>query len=177
MLYTLKTLYILCSSNNFQIIELLKLTPENQIDLNKMLHDLNPNFILTTYLIDPCDLKTCYIFIENIRSKEIKFYNYFLDNKQSLNSIKDKILFENLSINDLFDLNFKDSLIIQQEIEIYKNLSTIYDINYYNTFIKHLINKSYLLLLKFDSYLINKIDLKSIYCKNFTIITSLICKI
>ena len=83
MLYSLKTLYILCSSNNFQIIELLKLTPENQIDLNKMLHDLNPNFVLTTYLIDLYNLNTFFIFIENTRSEEVKFYNYF----QIINSL------------------------------------------------------------------------------------------
>ena len=176
MLITIKIMYIICSSNNFQKIELLKLTPENQIDLNKMLNELSPNFVFTTYLIDPNIINTCYIFIENNKTKEIKFYNFFLDNKQSLNLIKDKILFENLSINDLFDLNFKDISNIENEIEIYKNSSTIYDINNYNKFIKSLINKFYILLKKFDSYFINKVSLKSTYCRNSILITSLICR-
>ena len=83
-------LYILCSLDNFNKIELIKLTPLQQIEMNILLQDLTPNFVLETYLIDPINTNTCYLFIENTTTKEIKHYDIFLDNKQSFNSIKEK---------------------------------------------------------------------------------------
>ncbi|EQB61895.1 hypothetical protein NAPIS_ORF00529 [Vairimorpha apis BRL 01] len=103
--------------DTFQKVELLKLTTQQQRDLDEMLQTLKRNYILTTYLIDPINTNLCYIFIENTKSNEIKYYTIVLNDKQSLISVKNRILEEGTSINDLFYLNFKNILNIQYEIE------------------------------------------------------------
>ncbi|EQB62091.1 hypothetical protein NAPIS_ORF00331 [Vairimorpha apis BRL 01] len=170
-------LYILCSLNNFDKIELIKLTHLQQIDLNLMLQDLTPRFVLETYLIDPINTNICYIFIENTVTKEIKHYDIFLDSKQSFNSIKDKILYGELSINNIFDSVFKDALNIHYEVEVLNNSSTIYDITIYNRFIKLIINKYSALIHIFDSSFMNEITLNDIFFKISSINTSIMCRI
>ncbi|EQB62133.1 hypothetical protein NAPIS_ORF00290 [Vairimorpha apis BRL 01] len=171
------TFYIMCSLNNFDKIELIKLTPLQQIEINILLQDLTPGFILETYLIDPTNTNTCYLFIENTTTKEIKHYDMFLDNKQSFNSIKDKILYGDLSINNIFNFVFKDTLNIHHEVAILNNSSTIYDITIYNRFIKLIINKYSALIHILDSSFKNEITLNDIFLKISSIDTNLVCQV
>lgn len=166
--------YVLCSLNDFQEIELLKLTSVQQMNLNLMFQDLKPKFILSTYLIDPINTNTCYIFVENTCTNEIKHYSIFLDNKQSLNSIKDIILNEGLSINNIYDLSFKDIFNIHFEILMYKNLSIKYNMNNFNKFIKRIFNNFSTLFLRFDSSFIIKFNIYTAYFKKPNKINDLI---
>ena len=154
---------VLCSIDNFQKVELLKLTTEQQSDLNEMLQILKPNFILTTYLIDPINTNLCYLFIENTQSNEIKYYTVVLNNKQSLISVKKRILEDGTSINDLFNLNFESILNIHYEIENFKNLSASYNLVIFNKFINLILNNFSFLMVKFDESLENKVNLIGLY--------------
>ncbi|EQB62252.1 hypothetical protein NAPIS_ORF00173 [Vairimorpha apis BRL 01] len=160
-------LYILCSLDNFNKIELIKLTHLQQINLNILLQDLTPNFVLETYLIDPINTNTCYLFIENTTTKEIKHYDIFLDNKQSFNTIKDKILYGDLSINNIFKSVFKDALNIHYEVEFLNNSSTIYNITIHNRFIKLIIDHYGFLIHIMDSSFVNDITFKRYFFENF----------
>lgn len=169
--------FVLCSYDNFQQIELLKLTLDQQFNLNTMINDLIPEFTLTTYLIDPTNTNLCYLFIENTKTNEIKYYTMFLNNIQSLNSIKDKILHDDVSINNIFDLNFVKFSNIQYELENLRKSITIYDKTNYNIFIKRIINKIYILMLRIDSSFINNVTLNSIFYKYSTLKVCLICQL
>ena len=172
----LNIFYVLCSMDNFQKVELLKLTTEQQGDLDEMLQTLKPNYILTTYLIDPINTNLCYIFIENTKSNEIKYYTIVLNDKQSLISVKNRILEEGTSINDLFYLNFKNILNIQYEIENLKIFSPSYNLVIYNKFINLIINNFSTLIVKFDASFVNKVNFNNVFFTISKKITDLICQ-
>ncbi|EQB60861.1 hypothetical protein NAPIS_ORF01567 [Vairimorpha apis BRL 01] len=162
--------------DNFQKVELLKLTTEQQSDLDEMLQTLKPNYILTTYLIDPINTNLCYIFIENTKSNEIKNYTIVLNNKQSLIFVKNRILEDGTPINDLFYLNFKNILNIQYEIENLKIFSLSYNLVIYNKFINLIINNFSILIVKLDASFINKVNFNNVFFTISMKIADLICQ-
>lgn len=83
LLIILKLGYFVCFIQIFITLkeinntELILLTSEQKFLINKMLDELKPTYILTTYLVDPINLNKCYLFIEHIYCKEIRFYTIF----------------------------------------------------------------------------------------------------
>lgn len=157
MLITLFLCLVKSSNDIDQKTALIKLTSKQQSDIERVLVTLLPKFILTTYLVDPVNLNTCYLFIENTESNEINYFDIRLDDKTSLDNFKDEVLIKKNSVNDIFKLNFQDVINIQFKIEIMKNISASYNFIKFNKFLKRIVIMFSLFLIKLDLSFKNKI--------------------
>ncbi|EQB61997.1 hypothetical protein NAPIS_ORF00429 [Vairimorpha apis BRL 01] len=101
-----------------------------------MLDEIYPEYKLTTYLVDPINLNMCYLFIENIFSKEVKHYTIFLNDGKSLQIVKNKILCDNILVNSKFDKCFNNFLNFQKEIYEFKFKPIQFHIVKYNDILK-----------------------------------------
>ncbi|EQB62236.1 hypothetical protein NAPIS_ORF00187 [Vairimorpha apis BRL 01] len=123
-------------------------------------------------------------FIENTYTKQITHFTIFLNDEKSLQLVKNKILDDNVLVNNIFDECLINTLNIQNEIVRIEYKHIQFYVNKFNNIVK-IIYRSILMLIfnldktnlvKFNMNLnIDLYNYNTIYCilKNLSIILSL----
>lgn len=172
---TFGCLFICCSPDNLSH-EILKTLPISQLNvLQNMLNELKPKFVLLTYLIDPFIDTTCYIFIENIFSKEIKHYTILFNNSESIESVKHKILHSDIINKDILSICLHNTTYLNNEINDLKNSFTCYPVMKYNNIIKRIVSKFSMLIYKIDKFFLSKLDFNDTFFENQNTFKNYIC--
>ncbi|EQB62393.1 hypothetical protein NAPIS_ORF00030 [Vairimorpha apis BRL 01] len=136
---------IFCSSSHINENELIQLSPIQKSNIDKMLDEIYPNYKLETYLIDPNNINTCYLFIENTYTKQITHFTIFLNDEQSLQLVKNKILYNTVLINNIFNECLKDEINIENEIYKIKSMLIQFDIAKFN----NILNRIFIIFLNY----------------------------
>ncbi|EQB59698.1 hypothetical protein NAPIS_ORF02741 [Vairimorpha apis BRL 01] len=122
--------------NNFKIKEANNLQKEK---LHKISLSIEPVFKIISYFLDPFVIDCCYIFVENLQSKEIKHHTIFFNDTIQSEEITQNILFEEEFINESFKSCIFNKNHIDDDYKKFYNLFIpSYDINFY-TLVKTLI--------------------------------------
>ncbi|EQB62093.1 hypothetical protein NAPIS_ORF00333 [Vairimorpha apis BRL 01] len=137
---------IFCSSSNIKENELIQLSPIQKSNIYKMLDEIYPNYKLETYLIDPNNINTCYLFIENTYTKQITHFTIFLNDEKSLQLVKNKILYNTVLINNIFNECLKDEINIENEIYKIKSMLIQFDIAKFNNILNRIFHNFFKLL-------------------------------
>ncbi|EQB62237.1 hypothetical protein NAPIS_ORF00175 [Vairimorpha apis BRL 01] len=95
--------------NDFKIKEANNLQKEK---LHKISLSIEPVFKIISYFLDPYVIDCCYIYVENLQSKEIKHHTIFFHDTIQLEKITQKILFEEVYINE----SFKSCILLKNHI-------------------------------------------------------------
>ncbi|EQB60018.1 hypothetical protein NAPIS_ORF02416 [Vairimorpha apis BRL 01] len=190
-MFYLKKLYLFifiyynsCSPNEINNIELIQLSSVQKINLDKMLIEIYPRYELTTYLIDPININTCYLFIENTYTKQITHFTIFLNDEKSLQLVKNKILDDNVLVNNIFDECLITTLNIKNEIVRIEYKHIQFYVNKFNNIVKIIYRSILMLIFNLDKTNLVKFNLNlnidlcnynTICCilKNLSIILSL----
>lgn len=106
---------VLCSVLEFENNNQFNLT-ERKI-LSKFERDITPFFSLTSYFICPINPEICYMFIENIISKQINHYTITFKKISSWDSLKRKLLFQENNLNIIFESCINNNLLKINEFE------------------------------------------------------------
>lgn len=141
--------YIFCAEVDLQN-ELIQLTLTQKIKVNEMLEKLKPRYELSTYLIDPINRNTCYLFIENTCLKEIKHFTIFLNDDCSFEETKSKILNNYDIINNTFEKCFDSKIKIQVEIDNFKPILILFDVIRFNNILKLIFNNLVVMMHNID---------------------------
>lgn len=128
-----------CAGSNFSTHKLIELTPIQNNKLKNMLEELRPRYKLTTYLINPLNVNTCYLFIEDVFVEEIKYYTVFLNDDNSLKHVKDTILCSNYLINKKFQDCFNKFCNFQTEIDKFSPLIILFHVVKFNNILKQIL--------------------------------------
>lgn len=91
---------------NFRIREL---SSRQNFVISEIIDLIEPNFSIVSCFLDPFIFDCCYIFVENSLSKEIIHYTIFLNDKNQIYFVIQKILFDELLINKIFKSCFAGS--------------------------------------------------------------------
>ena len=166
---------MICSLNENKKNELIQLSPIQKINLDKMLIEINPKYELTTYLIDPINLNTCYLFIENTYTKHIAYFTIFLNDEKSLQLVKNKILHDNVLVNTAFDECLITILNIQSEIYKIESKLIQFYVNKFNKIIKIIYSNIFLLVCNLDKTNLVKFNIDlNIELYNYNAISSIL---
>lgn len=96
----------ICEIN--EVVQLRNLDSIQKNKLSELAFIIEPEFQIISFFLDPYVYEMCYIFVENMLSKEIKHFTILFNETFDFKSLIHNIIFDDFFINTLFDDCFQE---------------------------------------------------------------------